>query len=248
MFKNSLIKRIIPGFLAVLSLSLSGCGNAIPSMDADVEQKVGEYAGLVMLRYDANHRSRLIDWSKIPQEEPVIEEPVFTEPEVLPEPEPEEDINRSGAVEVTDVAEEAEESMTPEEFLNLAEGMSLIYQGYSQSSSYPEDGEADSFALDASSGKKLFVVHFILYNQSPQDQVIDFLGDGYAFKCKINDSVTRTALVTMLLDDMSTYRGTVAQGYGEQLVLIFEIDESVEVSTASLIIKGNDGQCTLPLE
>ena len=247
MFKNSLIKKFIPGFLVILSLGLSGCGNVIPDMTADVEQKVGEYAGLVMLRYDANHRSRLVDWSKVPVEEPVVQEPEpIAEPE--PEPEPEEDNIGQGAVEVTDATEEATESVSPEEFLNLADGMTLIYQGYSICSSYPEDTVDNYFSLDASSGKKLLVVHFILYNQSAQDQAVDFLGDGYAFKCKINDSITRTALVTMLVDDMSTYRGTISQGYGEQLVLIFEIDESVEVSNATLIIKGYEGECTIPVE
>lgn len=247
MFKNSFIKKFIPGFLVILSLGLSGCGNVIPDMTADVEQKVGEYAGLVMLRYDANHRSRLVDWSKVPVEEPAVQEPEpIAEPE--PEPEPEEDNIGQGAVEVTDATEEAPESVSPEEFLNLADGMTLIYQGYSVCSSYPEDTVDNYFSLDASSGKKLMVVHFILYNQSGQDQAIDFLGDGYAFKCKINDSITRTALVTMLVDDMSTYRGTISQGYGEQLVLIFEIDESVEVSNATLIIKGYEGECTIPVE
>ncbi len=247
MFKNSFIKKFIPGFLVILSLGLCGCGNVIPDMTADVEQKVGEYAGLVMLRYDANHRSRLVDWSKVPVEEPAVQEPEpIAEPE--PEPEPEEDNIGQGAVEVTDATEEVLESVSPEEFLNLADGMTLIYQGYSVCSSYPEDTVDNYFSLDASSGKKLMVVHFILYNQSAQDQAVDFLGDGYAFKCKINDSITRTALVTMLVDDMSTYRGTISQGYGEQLVLIFEIDESVEVSNATLIIKGYEGECTIPVE
>ena len=234
---------------AILSaglLFMTGCGNAIPDMSADMEQKVGEYAGVVMLRYDANHRSRLVE---LPPEEPVAEEPVEEEPE--PEVQEEElPVEEESSVTVIDNTTEAEpENLSPEEFLNLPEGMSLIYEGYSLESSYPADDSTDSFfTLDASEGKKLIVLYYNLYNQSGADQDINFLGDGYAFKVKVNGNVTRTALVTMLMDDMSTYMGTIADGNGEQLVLIFEENENVEISSLELIIKGNEGKCSVPLE
>ena len=237
---------VLAAILSAGLLLVTGCGNAIPDMSADVEQKVGEYAGVVMLRYDANHRSRLVE---LPPEEPVVEEPVEEEPE--PEVQEEEPpVEEESSVTVIDNTTEAEpENLSPEEFLNLPEGMSLIYQGYSLENSYPSDDSTDSFfTLDASSGKKLIVLYYDLYNQSGADQSINFLGDGYAFKVKVNGNVTRTALVTMLMDDMSTYMGTIADGNGEQLVLIFEEDENVEISSLELIIKGNEGKCSVPLE
>ena len=239
----------VPALVGTMILTLAGCGNAIPDMSTDVEQKVGEYAGVVMLRYDANHRSRLVD---LPEEE-MVEEPVIEEPEPEPEPEPpaEEEVpavDESTVTVIDNSTEEEPENITPEEFLNLPQGVSLIYQGYSIESSYPANSVDSYFTLDASSGKKLIVLYYNLYNQSGSDCDINFLGDGYAFKVVINGKTTRTALVTMLMDDMSTYIGTVANGNGEELVLIFEEDENVEITSLELNIKGNEGKCSVTLE
>ncbi len=50
------------------------------------------------------------------------------------------------------------------------------------------------------------------------------------------------------MDDMSTYVGTIANGYGEELVLIFEEDTDIEINSIEMIIKSTDGKCSLRLE
>ena len=239
-------KIIIAGVMAGTVTMFAGCGNVIPEMSDVQRQKVGEYAAMSLLRYDANYRSRLVE---LP-EEPPMEEPAPEEEPVYEEPEPEVEItvtDNSSDVSVVDATEDSAVSSSPEEFLALPDGVSLIYQGYSVQNTYPA-AEESYFSLDASDGKKLVVLHYTLYNQSGADQYIDFFNSGDVFKLKVNGGNTRTALMTMLLDDMSTFAGTVANGYGEELVLIFEEDEGLEISSLELRIKNTDGECIVKIE
>jgi len=50
------------------------------------------------------------------------------------------------------------------------------------------------------------------------------------------------------MDDLSTFKGTVDNGSGEDLVLLFEIDESVEVSSLELVIKNTSISSSVILE
>ena len=244
------------------TMLFSACANAIPDLSPADEQRVGEYAAMVMLKYDASHRSRLVDLSKV-----VIPEPEPVE-EVLPEPEPEEpeDIEVSGEIEEdeedgqgadvnvvdnTTAPSEEEINYTQEEVLGFAEGVSLVYRGYQFLSSYPENPIDSAFSLDATAGKKFLVLNYTLYNQSGTAQDFNFMGDGdekYVFKVVVNGDLSRTALITLLMDDLSTFKGTVDNGSGEDLVLLFEIDESVEVSSLELVIKNTSISSSVILE
>ncbi len=250
--KNKKNKNItICAALTAALVFLGGCGNAIPDMSTEVEQKVGEYAGFVMLRYDANHRSRLVDLPEESFPEETVEEPETPVEEIQEEvQEEQQEIQEEvvNPVEVIDNTTEQEtETVTPEEFLGLAEGMSLIYQGFSFEDSY--SGQMDDFlSVDASEGKKLLVLYFTLYNQTGTAQDVDFLGDGAAFKAVINGNVTRTALLSMLMSDMAAYKGTIENGYGEELALIFEEDENIVPESIQLVIQNTGGKCTVTLE
>ena len=55
-------KRIVCGaLLCVMALGMTACGNEIPDLTEAESQRVGEYAAVTLLKYDANHRSRLVD-------------------------------------------------------------------------------------------------------------------------------------------------------------------------------------------
>ena len=51
-------KRIVCGaLLCVMALGMTACGNEIPDLTEAESQRVGEYAAVTLLKYDANHRS-----------------------------------------------------------------------------------------------------------------------------------------------------------------------------------------------
>ncbi len=219
---------------------LCGCGNAIPLMTAEQEQAVGEYAAVTLLKYDANHRSRLVDLADYPLEpEAPAPQPAAEPQEPEPEPEPAQpsinDAPVESAPEETPVADQSMEG-----FLGLADGISLQLNGYAMQDSYPDDSIMGGFfSLTASEGKKLMIIHYTLHNGSGMAQSIDFLYDEITFKVRINGENAKTALVTMLEDDMSTYMGTLESGESKELALIFEVEENLDgaISSVELVMK-----------
>ena len=62
--KSGLSRKIISLAMAG-ALLLGGCGSEIAEMTDEQQAQVGEYAAFAMLRYDAEHRSRLVDYSEV---------------------------------------------------------------------------------------------------------------------------------------------------------------------------------------
>lgn len=247
--QNSTVHRgkgILIGMLAVFVLT--GCGNRIPEMSEEQEQAVGEYAAMLLLKYDANHRSRLVDLSMISEEGTIKSE--------IPKEALDQDSNQMKPVDDTPVIDYASESGVSsagsmEDFLGLPEGVSLSYQGMQVCNSYPEDGQADAyFSLEASKGKRLLVLEFVLSNQSQTNQNVDVLHQEAVFKVTVNGNYTRGALVTLLLNDLSTYKKDVEAGGEEHLVLLVEIDNDMAdaVSSVSLNAKKESKTYTIQLQ
>ncbi|MCD7837088.1 MAG: hypothetical protein LUG83_10715 [Lachnospiraceae bacterium] len=228
-------KNAARGLAAVIlgSVLLTGCGNMIPDMTEEEEQEIGEYAAMLLLRYDANHRSRLVDLSLIEENEENTE-PGQTEEAQTPE----KDEQPSVVTVVNNSSERtAQGAASIAQFLGLPDGVSIDYSDMKVCDSYPDDGQTNSFfSLDASSGKKLLVLNFEMANNSGAEQSIDILSQTFVFKITVNNSYTRTALVTMLTNDLSTYIGSMAAGEKEEVVLMIEIDEEMADNIGSVLL------------
>ena len=46
---------------AAVTLGMTACGNAIPDMTEAQMQAISEYAAITLLKYDVDHKSRLVD-------------------------------------------------------------------------------------------------------------------------------------------------------------------------------------------
>ncbi|MCM1044501.1 MAG: hypothetical protein NC417_03225 [Candidatus Gastranaerophilales bacterium] len=236
------------GLAFAAALFLTGCGNQIPEMSEDQEQTIGEYTAMLLLKYDANSRSRLVDyvleeWNE--EKEAEAEE----EPELPPEEDEPQGMDPVADTPVVDMP--PENGMTDntvssmEAFFQLPAGMTLAFQNTQTTASYPDGGEMENyFTLDATNGKSLLVLHYTLSNQSGADQNVDFLNSSAVFKVTVNGDYTRTALVTMLEDDMSVYAGTLAAGESKDLVLLIEIDQSMvdNISSVSLSVQDDSNE------
>ena len=209
----------IKGFAAATAIVtlLTGCGSNMPEMTPEQEWTIGEYAGLTLLRYDANNRSRLVPYEQV--EEKIQKLLAIKERDELQEM----------------LRQEAENKDTVEE----------------TPESYPENSsESDYFTLDAAAGKKLLVLKFNISNQTQDGQLVDILSQSTAIRIKVNGSVTRGALVTMLMNDLSTYRATVAAGENVEAVLLAELDEdtAANLSTVTLQLSNNTNMYTVQLQ
>ena len=242
-------KNIVCGaLLCAMMLSMTACGNEIPDLTEEESQRIGEYAAVTLLKYDANNRSRLVDPEVVIAK---LEKEAAKETTKASQEEGKaEETGSTGTTEVTMPTAQEEITASMEDFFGLPEGVSITYEDYMVADSYPEDGvEDDYFALDASTGKKLLVLRFCLTNGTEQEEKIDLLNTNSRYIITVNDSIRANALTTMLPNDMSTYEETPEPGQSQELVLLLEVNEDVAdtVQTIALRLKNASNEYTIQL-
>ena len=240
-------KRVIGGFIVIgMALTVAGCGNTIPEMTQEQQELVVEYAAGVVLKYDKNHESKLVE---LTLEEDVVAEDVIAQEET-PSLEAEE-ANETEANEVTviDNTEDINEITSIEEFLQL-DAVRFTYMGYEVSEFYPDDIDNDGlyFIMNATDGNKLLVLKFLAENISDTEMEFNMVQSNIRFKIVVNE-IEKNALTTMLLNDLAFYQGSLASGETTELVLICEVsdEQSEAISSLSLVMKSVDDTATISL-
>ena len=240
--KNLRIKLI--SLSLTCAVAFGGCASEIAELTPEQQQQVGEYAAFAMLKYDAEHRSRLVDYTEVEaaDEKARLIEEARAAAELARQIETGESSKPEGTYDSNgnpvEVIDSTKPSMTMEEFLGLPSGMVLDYKGYTVQGSYPEEADvSEFFAVDATPGKKFVVLWYTLYNGTGSDQHINFLSDDIAMRGRINDSLNVTALVTLLDADMATLDKVVKKGEEIECVLIYEIDQDSALNLNSIVVK-----------
>lgn len=216
------MKKIISYLLISIScLFLCGC-SSYPDLTTEEQELVAEYAAGVLLKHSEASGNRLVD---------VEDTDVIEESEVLPE-EKEEEIPEEPVVEppkddtpVIDNTEIITEECTYP--INSALGVDVLSvqsNGYEIRDSYADESSA-FFALDAAEGCKLLVMKYIVTNNTDSAVEMNMLSQDTSYKVALDGAKYKFALSTMLLDDLSTYVGTLAAGESVELVLISEWSE-----------------------
>lgn len=224
--KNS--RMIVIAFM--LCLIMSGCG--LPyNLSKTQEEQIVEYAAdLVLARVD-KYDSRLVDL-ELYKDNAILKEENNKMDEV--EDTPTIDKEKEPAIDREDNASGSEDSGSLAELL-LPEGFSLDYRGYELVKSYPES-ESDSpfFAYDAAEGNLLLVLHFDMQNNSAESMEIDISSKAPVINAVINETERCSITPTILLDDFSTFKGTVGQGESVPVVLVAEIKEDMTINTIAV--------------
>lgn len=233
-------KRKVAFILTALLITsgLTGCGeNQIPDLSEDDIKAVGEFVAVTMMKYDINHRSRLMELTN-PALEEKAEEP--GEGETSEENTGMPPVADTPVVDATGTGEVADAAYSLEEVMGLPTGIEVAFREQELCDSYPAEG--DFFSLNASQGKKLLVLHFTLTNTGSDAQNVDVLASGTTLSVTVNENYTRRALTTMLLEDLSTYMGEVPAGETVETVLVIEISEetAANISTVSIQAKNEE--------
>ncbi len=235
------VKRKISMVLtaALLMTGLTGCAeNQIKDLSEDEIQAVGEYVALTMMKYDINHRSRLMDLSVLDESDSSAEG--ADEEQISEEPSGMAPVDDTPVVNASGKEEQEAPSYSLEEVMGLPEGLEVAFTGQEVYESYPEN--ADYFSLNASEGRKLLVLRFSIVNAGEQEQNVDLLNSGAVFHIKVNETFSRRALTTMLMDDMATYVGTVPAGGSVDTVLVIEVDNGMAESISSVGLSVENGE------
>ena len=216
-----------------LCVSLIGCGNAIPEMTDSQRQAISEYAVEKVLEYDISRESRLVDLSKYPEPTPTpgVEE--------TPEPEGMDEAEDTPVVEL-----EQENIATPAQALSLAEGITLDFSGYELVDSYPSDNTENFLMVEAGNGEKLLVMRFTLLNGTGQPVMLDMIGENTSYLVTVNGTYSKTGLITLLDDDLTTFYGELQADEGRNLVLLAEFKEEEVLDVASISLSVQRGEQT----
>lgn len=236
----------VSAVMLVSTLFLSGCGNAVTYMTSEQSELIGEYAATLLLKYDANHESRLVDLSTI-EETPTVEELKATPVEEQKQ----EEKNDTPVIEKEDGTGKGNAMGSVENIADVCafpEGVEITYKEYELTDAY-NDEEFEYFALEASEGKQLLVMTFELKNTTGENQDVDILTQNVKMKVTVNEDYSRYALTTMLMNDLATYQDVLTPDEVAEVVLIIEVDDSMEedIHSITLNLQNASNAHTIPL-
>lgn len=229
-----------------LAFGLTGCAeNQIPDMTQEEIKAVGEYIAITMMKYDRNHKSRLMELSA----------DMLFPPEENPETDKPEEPSGMGPVDDTPVIDTggnntAAGAYSMEAVLGFPEGVTVEFQEYRVCDYYPENSEDSYFTIPASEGNQLLVLNFRVTNASAEECSVDLQTLEPDFKITVNGEYTRKPLpITILPNDMTVFSETLAAGESKEAVLLIEIGGNMakELSSIRLNVENGDKSCTLTL-
>lgn len=237
--------RIILTVGCISVVMFAGCGNPMPELTDEQSSIITEYAASLLLKYDKNYDSNL---AEIPEENELDMVPE-SEPSAVPEET--EEPKQDAPIEEIPSEEPAEEEVpvtTVQDFYGL-EGLEFAYRGYIVTESYSGSEDANSvFAFDASEGKKLVVLEFDVKNVSAQEVAVNMMELNPRFSVRAKE-VTHKVQPTMLMNDMTTYSGTLQSGEVICLALVAEFEDDLvkQGDEISLLIRNESTNATILL-
>lgn len=226
--KNCLAGISTAFFGAVLMMSLSGCGNAIPDMTEEQQSMVTEYAAQLLLKYDANYQSTILtEEQSLEAEEELIRDAelaVLVQEQQAMQQAAVGNQNNGGREDTSEPGEPVYTDM--DSFLGLSGSVEIEYAGYLVCDSYPVGTEGNDWqgvARATSSNSKLVVFTFTLKNVSGSDYMLDMASLGAKFTFRINGNITKASLTTLLTNDLIMYQDTIPAGESVDAVLLIEM-------------------------
>lgn len=229
--------------ICIFIFTMTGCGNEIPEMSEEESAMVSNYAATLLLKYDANYQTKLLNQEQLEKEEQ-MQKQIQEEADRLAALEAEKEAKKQEEQAKETEGQSSVETVTyvdPAEFLSL-DGISISYNGVEYLDQYPKDGEDLYFATTATEGCKLAVVHLSLSNQTAEVRTVDVFSTNARFKVSFNDGDYHSIMSTLFTEDFSVFNGELQPGESVDTVLLMELKEEdcVEVHALNLYIKCND--------
>ena len=224
---------------------VTGCGRTV-ELTEEENEIITEYAVGLLLKYDKYYNNHLVELTEETdtaetqpeEEEPLPEQNTDTEePEVADTP-------------VVAVAAEEPQASSIEEFYGI-EGIGFQYSGYELQNEYPqvtEDSTELAFAMEATSGMKLLVLKFQVVSLNGVDTELNMMNYGTKVRVSVNGESPKSALSTMLLNDLQTYKGIIGPAGPVELAAVVEVPDGTNVESLSIILRNDTDKATLVLQ
>ena len=236
-------------WVLAMTVLLCGCNSDVPDLTLEQTALISEYATHLLVKHSELSDRNLLDEKDL--EAGMIAEAEERERKLKADEIAQSYLNKE--VEMIDGAAKEETADTGEELEVVPmqaigdffgeDQFTIDYSSYELCESYPAEGDDEFFmAMDATVGNQLCVVKFSVQNVSSEDNEFDMIGKNSKYMLRMADGETIPAQATLLLDDLSSYRGTIAANTTQQMVLVFEVDDAVvQMDSSQLVMKNSDG-------
>ncbi|MDD6571658.1 MAG: hypothetical protein PUF12_04615 [Thermoflexaceae bacterium] len=225
------MKRKVISVLLIFAFLLSGC-TSVTELTSEEEDLIAEYAAGMMIKKYKESKGIITT----PDNQPVI-----SETEAGTKNNTEEEIpsatgnaveNETGDFFEDETISSQTAVSTLEEVLNV-KGVEISVIGYSVEERYPT--EELSFSVEASTGHKLLVVEYDVWNSVDADAVMELDAKNVAIRAVINGSTKVNVFKTMLKNDLLNMNGVkFAPGEAKTGVLIFNISDELAENLTSV--------------
>ena len=244
-------------FIMIISTILCGCGAKVPELSETEEAVVVEYATNLLVKYSSVADRTLLNKAELEVE---IAKEAEEKERLLKTKEMEKAYLQSAngnkvedTTNNTDKEETSEAVSVPQKTVSevvAEDSISINYASYSFSASYPDNSTEEFFlAMDATDGKQFCVVKFQVENLSAAEKELNMLNKQIRYSLRIDGGKVIQAQSTLLMDDLSSYVGTIPANGKEQMVLIFEVpDDLSQIGSLDLIMKDSNGENVLTLQ
>lgn len=260
------MKRKYVSVIALLALSvgLSGCIiPTVPDLTEEQERVITEYAAGLLLKYDSKGSKGLFSEEELAEAEKEevlrkekeernkqLADEYIKKTEEARKKKEEEKAKKKSEKDSNKNSDEQQDVSAPQELEIAADGMGdflamegldVSLNGYESVDSYSGDDNSSLFAVDASEGNKLIIAHVTVANNSSDDKFVDMFEKDYMYRLDIDGEEIAYSSKTLLLNDLSMYKDTVAAGTSIDAVLLFEVNETVDIDKVDLtLINGKD--------
>jgi len=229
-------------------LMLTGCGEAPYELTDEEQQLIVSYSAHVVSKFN-NYQKDGLTYVPDVQEEIADAEVVEPTPETEVQEENTESMlpDTNGTVADTEVEAPAEKTTMSSVYADM--GLQFTYLGNEVTASYME---SDTYAVNAGFGKNLLVLKYNVENLGEEAITVDNMSSNDIFSAKYVMESGKTynakAVMTLLMNDFTTYEGTIEPQTAVEMVIVFEIPaETTAVDAVDLKIEreGNFYQINL---
>lgn len=234
-------KLICP--VAILVLTLTGCGSQVPDMTEEQREAISEYAVQLLLKYDTNNNSRLVDLETLEQkpENTKPPKPAVTRPPV--------GMDETEYTPVIDLTGEDDRTVgNIHDALGLNENVSIEYVNSHTENQY-EDELSKELVIEAAEGKVLFICDLVLVNDGAEKQSVDMLRNNIQYALRM-DGIQLNCMVTMLSNDLTTYLGILDSDQSQKVVILTEVekDKLEQAEEICLYVQSEMGKGIIPIK
>ncbi len=233
--KGANMKHRIVTCLLVLSMSLlfTGCGPTMVELTDEQQRDIALYSAKVVSKFNINLDKGIV---ALPAEEessiPTTTEPTQQDDSDSKSSESSDSTQTSETDPTTEDPAEVVVSKTLTEALDI-KNVSFLYRDAKVSSSY---GSGDVYDLSPDKGNELLVVRFKVVNNGSTDTKINMIKKGVSFTVSYGTK-TAPSDATLLLNDLTTYEGTIKAGKSKNMVVLFQFPKGTVTDPSKIVLQ-----------